>query len=63
MPEAGLTVWGILTADGLPDSKIRFVPAEQVDQIQPNRCQRYKTLFSVSIKKARVHWRSLYVKT
>lgn len=37
MPEAGLTVWGILTAEGLPDSKIRFLPAEQVDLIQPNR--------------------------
>jgi len=37
MPEAGLTVWGILSAEGLPDNKIKFVAAEGVDQIQPNR--------------------------
>ena len=37
MPEAGLTVRGILSAEGLPDNKIRFVAAEEVDQIQPNR--------------------------
>jgi hypothetical protein len=37
MPEAGLTVWGILSAEGLPDNKIKFVAAEEVDQIQPNR--------------------------
>ena len=39
-PEAGLTVRGILSAEGLPDKKIRFVPAEEVDQIQPNRTLR-----------------------
>ena len=37
MPEAGLTVWGILSAEGLPDNKIKFVAAEEVDKIQPNR--------------------------
>jgi hypothetical protein len=26
-----------ISSTGLPDNKIRFVPAEQVDQIQPNR--------------------------
>ena len=27
----------LISFTGFPDNKIRFVPAEQVDQIQPNR--------------------------
>jgi len=40
MEEAGLTVRGILTADGLPDAKIKFSPYEDIQPIQPNRTLR-----------------------
>ena len=37
MPEVGITVRGILTAQGTPTKKIKFVPAEDVFEKQPNR--------------------------
>ncbi len=40
MPEAGITVRGVLTADGLPESSIKFVPYEEIQPLQPNRTLR-----------------------
>ena len=37
MPEVGITVRGILTAQGTPTKKIKFVPAEDIFEKQPNR--------------------------
>ena len=36
-PEAGITVRGILNADGTPEQKIKFVSYEPIDLKQPNR--------------------------
>ena len=36
-PEVGITVRGILNAEGTPEQKIKFVPYEEVDKFQPNR--------------------------
>ncbi len=36
-PEVGVTVRGVMRAVGTPARKIRFVPAELVAQLQPNR--------------------------
>lgn len=37
MPEVGITVRGVLKAQGTVNKKIKFVPAEDVDERQPNR--------------------------
>ena len=37
VPEVGITVRGILNAEGTEEQKIKFVPYEQVDLKQPNR--------------------------
>ena len=39
-PEVGLTVRGVLRAQGTPSKRIRFVPVENVLERQPNRTVR-----------------------
>ncbi len=39
-PEVGITVRGVLDAQGTPDSKIKFVAADPVIEVQPNRTVR-----------------------
>ena len=40
MPETGITVRGVLKAQGTPTKKIRFVTAESIQSLQPNRTVR-----------------------